>query len=128
MILLFDSDTVNLHWCKVQGDILAEGKCSLRSDWRKAVEESTNNFEKIESIGYFLHHGGEIIKKPASFLSAQNIKELENCVGFLPEYNDITAKTAGYYIDMLPNLSHILLCDTAFFLDLPANYSKPREI
>jgi acetate kinase len=131
MILLFDSDTVNLHWCKVEGDNFAADKCQLRSDWSQTVAKSTNNFEKIKSIGYFLHNGGEIIKKPASFLSAQNMKELEKCVGFLPEFNDITAKTAGYYIDMLPNLSHILLCDTAFFLDLPAevsSYAVPYQL
>jgi acetate kinase len=131
MILLFDSDTVNLHWCKVEGDILTEGNCSLSSDWQKAVAKSTKNFEKIESIGYFLHHGGEIFKDNSTFLTKNSITKLKKCVGFLPEYNDITSKTAAYYIDKLPKIPHILLCDTAFFLDLPAevsSYAVPHQL
>ncbi len=124
MILLFDSDTVCLHWCKVEGENFSAGKCELRSNWIQAVAQDTNNFDKVEAIGYFLHHGGEIIKENTGFLSAENIKQLQNCVGFLPELNDITAKTAGYYMEKLPKIPHILLCDTAFFLDLPAEVSS----
>ncbi|MDD5010861.1 MAG: hypothetical protein PHQ00_01930 [Phycisphaerae bacterium] len=131
MILLFDSDTVYLHWCKVEDGNFIADKCELRSDWSHAVAKSTNNFEKVEAVGYFLHHGGEIIKKTATRLSAENISSLQKCLGFLPEYNDITAKTAGYYFKKLPKLPHILLCDTAFFLDLPgqvSGYAVPYQL
>ncbi|MDD5134131.1 MAG: hypothetical protein PHP01_01815 [Phycisphaerae bacterium] len=131
MILLFDSDTIHLHWCKVERNKLVADKCELRSNWQQAVAKSTDNFKNVRAIGYFLHHGGEIIKKAASFISAKNMGELQKCVGFLPEYNDITTKTAGYFIEKLPKIPHILLCDTAFFLDLPpevSRYAVPNQL
>ena len=131
MLLIFDPDPPFLRWCKIENRDFSESKCEFGLEWPKKVIGSIDDIEKVEAIGYLLHHGGELIRKPESLMSAESLPEIEKCIRFLPEYNNLTFKAAQYWMAKLPAIPHILFCDTAFFVDLPAQastYAVPYEL
>ena len=131
MILMFYNDAFNIRWQAVRGGRIIAGQCQYSPVWPDMVAENIGGLEQIKAIGYFLHHGGQRIKKSAGFLTPQNFGELAKCVKFLPEYNDLTCKIAAYWLKKLPGVSHVLLCDTAFFTKLPysaLNYAIPYQL
>ena len=130
MILLFDYNLAYLRWCRIENGSFIEDKCRFSSTWPAAVEKNIGGFDKIKTIVYFLHHGGEYIKKPVNSLTPSVLRKVRQSIKFLPEYNDLVFKIASYWIKKLPKVSHILLCDTAFFNNLPpeaANYAVPCQ-
>lgn len=131
MILLFYNDAFCIYWRAFRGDRVIRGKCEYGPAWPAIVSKSIARAGKIEAIGYFLHHGGEQIKKPVSFLTPEKMGAVAKCVKFLPEYNDLTCQIAGYWLKKMPAVPHLLFCDTAFFAGLPykaINYALPYQL
>ena len=131
VILMFDNDTVCIRWHAVNGARIIKGACRFSPAWPDRIAASIGSQPQFEAIGYFLHHGGNRIKKSVGLLTPQNFCELEDCVKFLPECNDLTGKIASYWLKALPHVPHILLCDTAFFSRLPhaaLNYAIPHRL
>lgn len=131
MILIFDPCPLYLRWCKIEDGNFLEGRCEFRHGWFDRVMQSIGKINGIEAIGYVLYHGGEIIKNSVEIISSDSIKKLEQCIKFLPEYNDLTFKISKYCIQKFPEIKHILFCDTAFFVNLPqevSTYAVPYEL
>jgi len=131
MMLLFKPELSFLRWCKVKKETFLENKCEFKPDWYNKVIEDIDNFGEIETIGYFLYHGGDKIKKPVSILTPKSLAKIEECISSLPEYNDLTFKVATYCFKNYPNVHHVLFCDTAFFTNLPeqaSTYGVPYEL
>ena len=131
MILLFKPERDFLRWGKVENGTLSESKCRFRPSWYNEIIKNIDDIKKIKTIGYFLYHGGEIIKKPVSRLTPKSLTRAEKCISFLPEYNDLTFKVARYWLKNFPNINHLLFCDTAFFTNLPEQtsmYGVPYEL
>jgi len=131
MILLFDPDQPFLRWCKAEDGILSENRCPFGPRWADAVIMDAGSTDRIHAIGYMLHNGGRDITTSVTILSQELLTRVERCVWLLPEHNDITLKIAHYWIDTLPDIPHILFCNTAFFTDLPtkvSTYAVPYEL
>jgi acetate kinase len=131
MVLLLDPAPPLLRWCAVRDGKLSEGICEFGRHWHSAIEDHIRDWEEVETVGYVLHHGGEEIKSPVSRLVPAALKSLERCSRFLPEYNEVTLHTAEYWTVKLPNIRHVLLCDTAYFVGLPpeaSDYGVPGEL
>lgn len=131
MILLFYNDAFYIYWHACRGNRVIRGKCKYGPAWPAAVSASIARAGEIEAIGYFLHHGGEQIKKTVSCLTPEKMRKVAKCVHFLPEYNDLTWQIASYWIKKIPAIPHLLFCDTAFFADLPykaINYALPYQL
>ncbi len=131
MILIFDPYPPFLRWYKEEDGNYREGKCAFDLGWFDKVIKDAGDIKEIESVGYYLYHGGEIIKDPAVKLNSAAVKKLEQCIKFFPEYNDLTFRVARRCIKELPSARHILLCDTAFFANLPpeaSTYAVPYEL
>ncbi|MBU1044576.1 MAG: hypothetical protein KJ915_09315 [Candidatus Omnitrophica bacterium] len=131
MILIFDPSFSALRWCNIEGENCSEFKCEFSPGWFDRVMKSIGNVKEIEAIGYVLYHGGEIIRNPVEIISLELIKKLEQCVKFDPERNDLTLKIIMQCIRQFKEIKHILLCDTAFFADLPeevSTYAVPYEL
>ena len=131
MILMFYNDGFFIHWHTSDTPRHMKGRCEFNAQWPERVAASIGSLKQIEAIGYFLHHGGQTITKPAGFLNPQNLSELARCVKYLPECNNITYRIASYWVKALPQIPHILLCDTAFFTRLPytaLNYAIPHQL
>ena len=128
MILLFDHDSFYLHWRKINTGTYVEGKCKLCPDWPAKVIKNIGKIDDVKIIGYFLRQGNNFFPKPATLVTPRTLANLRKCVRFLPEYNDLTFKIVDFLVKKLPLASHIILCDTAFFVDLPdktSNYAVP---
>ena len=131
MILMFYNDAYFIHWRARDNTRYIKGHCEFNARWPERVAASIGRAGPIEAISYFLHHGGQKIRKPAGFLTPQNFNELAQCIKYLPQYNDLTCKIAGYWLKALPQIPHILLCDTAYFTRLPytaSNYAIPHQL
>jgi len=127
-MLLFKPELSFLRWCKVGEGTFLENRCKFKPDWYNKVIDKT---DEIEAIGYFLYHGGNKIKKSVSLLTSEILTKMEECISFLPEYNDLTYKAASYCFKNFPNIHHVLFCDTAFFTNLPkqiSTYGVPYEL
>lgn len=131
MVVLFDPSPPLLRWCTIGGGNLSEGSCEFGEYWQNAVVAHVRDLADVDTVGYVLHHGGEEIDNPVSRMTPDSLKSLERCLRFLPEYNEVTLLTAEYWMSRLPNIRHILLCDTAYFVKLPpeaSDYAVPSEL
>ncbi len=130
-MLLFEPEAPYLNWFLINKGKIEEGKFIFDRKCMDAVSEKLGGIEDVKKIGYILYHGGEEIKSPVSRLTDNNIIDFEKCVKYNPELNDITFKTAKYWMKRIPGAEHFLFCDTAFFLKLPqesSSYAIPYEL
>ena len=131
MKLFFDPYPPFLRWYKEENGNYKEGKCAFTPGWFDKVIKEVGGIKEIESVGYCLYRGGEIIKHPATALNPAVVKKLEECIKFSPECNALTFLAARRFVKELPGTRHTLLCDTAFFTNLPqeaSTYSVPYEL
>jgi Acetate kinase len=95
------------------------------------VKEGVGNLGRVKAVGYLLRHGGDRIKEPVLRVTPQTLDQVEDAIRFLPEFNDITCKVLDRWTKELPDISHFLFCDTAFFSGLPdvaGTYAVPEEL
>jgi acetate kinase len=123
MQVLFDADPGFVRWCEVENGNLSEHSCEFDSEWQNGVFAKIAGAQGLDAIAYLLYHGGEEIKSPMMRLSAASLMTIEKCIGLLPEHNEMTLKLARHGMTRFPRIPHCLLCDTAFFVDLPAEAS-----
>lgn len=84
----------------------------------------------VDWVGYLLHNGGDVFTSPVSLLTPSLLEDARKTVKLLPEHNDITCRVIEDWLDRYPDVPHLLLCDTAFFVSLPpqaAFYAVPYE-
>ncbi|MCX5796932.1 MAG: hypothetical protein NTY77_15660 [Elusimicrobia bacterium] len=85
----------------------------------------------VESVSYRLRHGGELLREPVSRVTPQVLAAAEAAVRYSPEYNGLTVSLMRELQSRLPRAEHLLLCDTAFFWDMPdaaSGYAVPAEL
>ena len=123
MILLFDPSPSSLRCCAVENHDYRESQCAREEDWVDFVSRILGSAQGIDAVGYLMYHGGERIDEPASLLFESNLDSVEQCIEYFPEYNSLTCKLGRHGMRELPQVPHVLLCDTAFFADLPVEAS-----
>lgn len=131
MLLLFVPNPPDLQVSIVRKNKFNEVTIPFSPDWVEKLAEHITDLRQIDAIGYLLYHGGETIQKPVTKLSTASLTKLESLIKFLPEYNEMTYKTAGYWFKKLPKIPHLLFCDTAFFAELPlkaSTYAVPYRL
>jgi acetate kinase len=119
MTLLFDPDPPYVRWYS--------GKSGLHAQ-KFTTALYRNEFQNLKSknpkaIGYLLHHGGEEITEPAKLIPQASLSQIENSVRFLPAHNEMTLRLARYWVREMPEIPHVLFCDTALFANLPSEAS-----
>ncbi len=123
MTLLFDPNPPFLTWCIEDDNKYQEHNCLSYPEAYTKVCETIGDIERIKTVGYVHHHGGEEIDTPTNILSQQLFHAMEKSIKFLPDKNDITLKVARQWTERLPAAKHVLICDTAFFNALPMDAS-----
>ena len=83
--------------------------------WQKAIAGCLDAGSRADGIAYVLHQGGEIVLQPSSLVSEGTLALLQEAVAVLPEHNECTYEVCDYLFRTYPTLSHVLLCETAFF-------------
>lgn len=131
MILLFEPAPPFLRWCTVADQVLSEGRVEVSTEGFITLRTRLGGLESVEAVGHLLRHGGTEVDEPVSRLTPACISPLEEVVHLLPEHNDVTVKATKYWLGQPGDVRHLLLCDTAFFVRLPAEasmYAVPYEL
>ncbi len=127
-MLLFEPRLPAIRWGHLNGKSINEGAFEFNPFWMAAVQ---NEIQSAEAIGYVLPHGVLAFSQPASRLSVENLSRLEACIPFYPEPNRAAYELAKVCLRLRPEIPHLILCETALFLDLPptaALYALPYEM
>ena len=130
-MLLFSVTPRSTTWCFFDRVRRMEGEILIPEDAFLSVERRLGGLRDIGPVGYILYHGGELITDPVSPVTPDSLLAIQKCSRFLPEYNDALGKVARLGLTLLPDSPHLLLCDTAFFRDLPEHvhtYAVPLSI
>ena len=131
MKLLFDPAPPHLR-CHVYQD----GSPSLhllkqQGSWAETIASRLGPDAVVESVGYVLHNGGNLVKQAVSLLSKPALQRVKRCVHLSPEFNSMTLTLAEYGLKQWPEARHMLLAETAFFTRLSPvvrNYAIPYEL
>ncbi len=115
----------------MDADGRVEGGCRFDSNCRENLNREIPNFSEEKLFAYTLYHGGDRFRSIVSRLDNAAVAQLEDTIRLLPEYNTITWKIAEAGYRQAPTAEHLILCDTAFFADLPewvTSYAIPQEL
>ena len=128
MILLFRPAPPFIEVCKAENGKFSIGKILLnQGDLNKIIDDNT----QIEGIGYLLRHGGEVFTDTINILGEETLDKVEECIGFSPEYNELTLKATRIFFEKFPAVPQVLFCDTAYFVNLPdeaSTYAVPYAL
>jgi acetate kinase len=122
-VLLFDVTSRSAAWCHIGDAERIEGEAASFDDAFPSVERRLGTLRNVGSVGYLLRHGGTTVKRPVSRLGTDTLLAIQRCSRFLPEDNDALYRVADRGLSVLPEATHLLFCDTAFFADLPEHVS-----
>ena len=130
-MLLFDVAPRSVSWCFLNGARRLEGKAAALDEVFPAIERQLGTLRDTGPAGYVLRHGGETIRQPVSLVSAETIISIQACSRFLPADAEALSRMLSLSLSVLPDVPHLLFCDTAFFVDLPeyvCHYAIPMSI
>lgn len=130
-MLLIDVTPRSTAWCRLVGAERVEGVALVPEDVFPSIERRLGGLRDAGPVGYLLHHGGELVTKPVAAVTPESLLAVRKCGRFLPEQNDALHKVIELGLAALPDAAHLLLCDTAFFRDLPEHvhtYAVPLSL
>lgn len=132
MFLLFDPAPPYIHWHLAgKKGRFVDGRCRLDGNWSEQVAGEIGNPGKVEAAAYLLHHGGSVITKTLMPLTPRTLGKIEDCIPFLPDFNEATFRAAEAWRRRMPRIPHFLFCSTAFFSRLPdvaGTYAVPEVL
>ncbi len=130
-MLLIDVTPRSTTWCLLGGAERLEGVSLIPEDVFPSIERRIGGLRDPGTVGYVLHHGGELVTKPVSAVTPESLLAVQQCGRFLPEHSDALHKVIEFGLAALPDAAHLLLCETAFFRDLPEfvhTYAVPLSL
>jgi len=130
MTLLLDIKSGLLKYC-----LFEDGKCTERKFTYDPIEARhkfrvINKTKKIDTVGYRFAHGGDVISEAAMLINVDTLLKIKKANKFCPERNTIIYNEIKNCMQILPDAQHILLCDSAFYINLPEHvrtYALPYE-
>lgn len=132
MLLLFDPQPPKVGWAVFDADKKIDGGVLYpESNFIERILKQAVAGDAVETIGYFLYHGGGQIVEPVSIISAPIERKIERCIKYLPESNGLIHATVRECRRRFPQARHVLLCDTALFSHLPevaSTYAIPQTL
>lgn len=133
MMVIFEPDPPFVRWCSIKNGRFSRDKLIFDASRLKEIQRKILEEKKGERIvfGYVLPNGGEKIDKPINLLTGELLAKMERCIKFLPEHNGIIYKIASYLSKEFSDASHVLFCDTSFFIGLPektSTYAIPYKL
>jgi acetate kinase len=121
MRLMLDPEPRAVRWCQETAAGRRAGR-GVRGALRGGA---------VESVSYRFRHGGDGLRVPVSRVTPAVMAAAQEAVRYSPEYNGLTVSLLRELQERWPKAEHLLLCDTAFFWDLPAaasSYAVPAEL
>jgi len=131
MIVLFRPVPPFMEVCTVGDNGFSAERILFDRGWPEKIFDSLDAADNIEGIGFLLRHGGELFTETASLINKETMNKLSTSIKFAPEYNEITLKAVQIFFEKFSDIPQVLLCDTAYFVDLPdeaSTYAVPYEL
>jgi acetate kinase len=132
MILLFNPEASELHWCFETDGMRTTGSVDLGGDWRAAVAALLPDDARVDAIGYVLHQGGDVFADSFEPVTPDTIERAESVAQLAHEHtHQITFALLRYWAKAKPAVPQALFSETAFFADLAAevrDYAVPPKI
>jgi len=116
-----------LHWF----DLINKQRGSLPLAGRMSLQDVPKLAQSRAALAYVLAHGGNVITQPLTPLNERTLSQLETCLAFSPGLNGLTYLLALEGLPSFPDRKQLILCQTAFFTDLPqtsAAYGLPYDL
>jgi acetate kinase len=131
MVLLFEPQMSVLRWHQVDagGRVRQSGACDAVAVGGLVARQAAE--ARLDAVGYLLPHGGEWVDQEIQPLSRPLPASLSAAVGLLPEPNGLALAAMRAGLDAAPAAPQFLLCETAYFLQLPASaahYALPARL
>ncbi|HAH30883.1 MAG TPA: hypothetical protein DCL44_01055 [Elusimicrobia bacterium] len=123
MQLLIDPAPPAIKWGKHSAKSFSSGECLTDADWLAITGGNSDSRQRTASVVYRLRHGGELVRLPAQIVTPKVLEAVGAAVRYLPEYNELTYAALKRMLRIMPKVPHILLCDTAFFMEMPLEAS-----
>jgi len=123
MILIFLLDLPFLKCIKFQKDDMEEQKFLFSETWDDIVFNSSLKISEVEAIAYYITMGGNEITEPIQRISTKILSSMERSIKFMPEVNNIIFKIAEKLFNRFPTIPQFLICETAYFINLPLEAS-----
>jgi len=127
-MLVFEPGFGKFNWYQLQEDALTQGSVEIYPG--KVRLEAPGLSQEEDRIAYVLPHGGGHFAHTATFITPETLAEVERCLPFWPEQNQITLELMRDGLERFSKLPQLLLSETAFFAHLPAwvgAYALPTE-
>ncbi len=124
MKLLIDPAPPVIKWCEQTSLGFVYGESPSAAALPGASGGTSNGRRRIASVVYRLRHGGELVRLQAQRVTPEVLDAVRGSIKFLPEYNELTFTALSRLTRALPDIPHILLCDTAFFTAMPQEASS----
>jgi len=86
--------------------------------------------DEIDAVGHRVVHGGEAFSGSV-LINEEVIKEIRRCIDFAPLHNPSNLRGVDAASQLLPNVPHVGVFDTAFHQTMPAHsylYGLPYEL
>lgn len=129
MILLLDPLPPKVAWCELQNGHPSEPV--IKRTGTAAADEVFQSVNVPDVVAYCLHDGGMEIRQPVVRLTPRIVAAVEKTVSLLPDYNHLTLRMIREGMSRAPDLSHWLICDSAFAASMPkeaAFYAVPAKL
>jgi acetate kinase len=129
-MLLLEPAFGEIHWSIAnqdrirQGKVAAEPKKPLSLDIMHLINDA-------DVIGYILANGADIFRQLKHRLEINDLSRLENNMKYAPDLNRLTHDLVRYGLTHRPDIPQYLLCETAFFSNIPAcasAYALPYKL
>ena len=118
---------LEVGFCEISWSVAEGGKLFDQGSETFHHAEISVQIQKLitqaSDIAYSLVNGGDIFLKPITRLAPEDLSRLERVIPLFPLANCMTFAMAESGLRLRPNINHYLLCETAYFHDMPLKTS-----
>jgi acetate kinase len=108
-----------------------EHRLGLGGDWLGALDCALPDLARVEKIGILLEQGGDLFRRTLEPVDPHTITRVQEVAHLAPECGYTTLALLRHWAATEPCPDQVILCDSAFFTDLPdevRDYALPLEI
>lgn len=129
--LLFDPIPPKLQWACYQEGVLSRGTCEPEAIPIASILSRLSGRQGVQVVASVLYNGGNKVLSAGEVLTNGTLANLEQAIGILPEYNELTCRALKNTTVILKSVPHVVLCETGFFSGMPleaATYAVPEKL
>ena len=130
-ILLIDPDPPRVRWALIDSEAneIVSGPNEAASGEQAVIDAAAGG--KPDAVAYVLQQGGDVFSAPVEPIREDTEARLAEVVPLMPECNTLTAQAVRCGHVTFGDASHLLLCETAPYTEMPeeaSSYAVPPAL